>query len=794
MTMKYMIKNNEQGINEIFDDNTYIKVIWEDTLDNHSRLKEKQIEKYFQAKYGTTKVKVIYTPISNKTASIGVNLTADASELVLDDNYQKQLIEKYVKDNNVQVSLNHINQLDNKVNLELENYKEHTNRYKTFRIKEVKFSNFLSYGDDNRINFSEKKGIISVTSSPENFGGKTTLTVDLLLFLFFGTTTKTDKMEDVFNKFTDKDIVDVSGNVEIESDEYMINRTIVRKMSKDGSYTYKSELNFFQVLPRGGVRKLNGEQRKFTEELIKTYIGTFDDFLITILTTGDNLDALINTKPTERGRILTRFIGLEFFREKEKIAKDKYNEWKKTSKLYKYNLIDITPLIDEEQKKINSNNELMVLLGDKLSKINNNIQDNEVSIKNLYMSRHNNIDTQLYQINEEQVLDGISKLEGKIKSKELEISTLIIDSPEPKELYNVDEYGLLKGSLKEHTDNEITYRIELTTLKKRIESLKNSEVCELCKQSLKDIDHTHEYQMLEPKIAEITKVWEEEKNNVETLTYKIENFDKLKNVWDEYNRNKLLIDKYKLELAAYTESLRRGNELLKKYRDGKVMIIENKNIDTEINLIENKNIMLKNEKDSLSLQINGLKKDNDSYLNKINEYNDLVNELKREAIMDKVYATYLDIYGKNGISKMVLSTMIPIINSHLTTLLSDCAEFNLELRMNEKTEVEFWMVDYETGVEKTINSGSGYEKTVSSLALRCVLTKVCSLPKPNIIVFDEITGKVANTNLDKIGEFFEKLKTFFDNIWIISHNPIIKDWADHVINIKKEQNISKLVS
>ena len=167
--------------------------------------------------------------------------------------------------------------------------------------------------------------------------------------------------------------------------------------------------------------------------------------------------------------------------------------------------------------------------------------------------------------------------------------------------------------------------------------------------------------------------------------------------------------------------------------------------------------------------------------------------MKNEETIDNIFIVYLDVYGKNGISKMVLSTMIPLINSHLKILLSDSCEFDLEMRMNDKGEVEFWMSDILSGVEKPLSAGSGYEKTVSSLALRCVLSKVCSLPKPNIIIFDEVTGKVSNDNLDKIALFFDKLKQFFEHIWVISHNPIIQDWADHMVKVKKEENISTVI-
>jgi DNA repair exonuclease SbcCD ATPase subunit len=279
-------------------------------------------------------------------------------------------------------------------------------------------------------------------------------------------------------------------------------------------------------------------------------------------------------------------------------------------------------------------------------------------------------------------------------------------------------------------------------------------------------------------------------SKISDINESIEHLNLVKNQWDNYNKNILLLDKAKLELKSYEDSLNRGTEKLNQYRKIKEMVEKNKQIDTDIQKIKFKIDSLDEQKNMSLLTIRGIDKDIELSHSKIDEYNNLLKELKNEEIIDNIFKTYLDVYGKNGISKMVLSTMIPLINSHLKILLSDTCEFILEIRMNDKSEVEFWMVDQLTGVNKPLNAGSGYEKTVSSLALRCVLSKVCSLPKPNIIIFDEVTGKVSNDNLDKIGLFFDKLKQFFEHIWIISHNPLILDWADHLVTVKKENNIS----
>jgi len=791
-TTKYMT-HSKLNDEQIYDSNNHIKVIWEDTLDNHSNIMEKQIEKYFQNKYKTNKVKVLFKPIVSKNTDMVVEGTADASELVLDENYQKSLIEQYIKDNNITIHMPHLMRLDNTVNGELENYKEHTNRYKTFKIREVEFSNFLSYGDKNKLTFEDKGGITSVISDPPNYGGKTTLTVDLLLFLFFGTTTKTDKNEEIFNRFTNDDTVVVKGKVDIEGETYIIKRTLTRKKNKDGGYTCKGEVDFYQVLPRGGIKQLNGEQRKFTDELIKTYVGTYDDFLITILTTGDNLDDLIKTKPTERGRILTRFIGLEYFREKEKIAKKKYTDWREKSKLYHNNTQDILNKISVEDDKV-MQNELMIISQKQLEDgLKNEINTLKTNLDILFKSRYNDVDTELYKLNEETIQAGIDKVEVLVKQKTNEIHTLEVKIPIPEEQYDIDFYGTQKLQLKELNELEVTLRLKIVSLNETINNLKDSEICQTCKRALDGVNHNDEIVKIENTITTNSNEWESVKEKIIAVTNNITHMDEVKNKWDEYNKNVLLVDRAKLELSTYNESLTRGKDKLNQYRKIKSMVEKNKEIDTDIEATKFKINGLEEQKSLISLQIRGFEKDIELSKNRIGEYNLLIKEIKNEEVIDNIFKVYLDIYGKNGISKMVLSTMIPLINSHLKILLSDTSEFILDIRMNDKGEVEFWMIDQISGIEKPLNAGSGYEKTVSSLALRCVLSKICSLPKPNIIVFDEVTGKVSNDNLEKIGLFFDKLKQFFEHIWIISHNPLIQDWADHSIKVKKDNNISTVL-
>jgi ABC-type lipoprotein export system ATPase subunit len=67
------------------------------------------------------------------------------------------------------------------------------------------------------------------------------------------------------------------------------------------------------------------------------------------------------------------------------------------------------------------------------------------------------------------------------------------------------------------------------------------------------------------------------------------------------------------------------------------------------------------------------------------------------------------------------------------------------------------------------------------------------LPHPGIIVFDEVFGKISNDNLEMVAEFFVKIKEYFDKIFVITHNPLVGQWSDCVVKIKKENNLSKVL-
>jgi hypothetical protein len=282
-------------------ENPSIQVVWEDLQENFTQDKMKSVKHYFQKKYNTTNVNVV-TKVKNVDTE--TMQTVDVSMNITDVNYQLDLLKKFLESKGYGEHLTSILELNKTVENKMKEDDSETTQFKKWYIRNIEFSNFLSYGENQRLNFDKLNGIVVVESDPPNFGGKTVLTVDLLMFLFFNETTKTSKAEEVFNRFTDKDSVVVKGEITIDGEDYIIVRNIERKKSKKGEWNVKTELDFFKKLHDGSLQNFTGEQRRETEAFIKNSIGTKEDFLMTILTTATNLEDLLESKPTARGQVL----------------------------------------------------------------------------------------------------------------------------------------------------------------------------------------------------------------------------------------------------------------------------------------------------------------------------------------------------------------------------------------------------------------------------------------------------------------------------------------------------------
>lgn len=771
-----------------------IRVVWEDNPENYTQERSKRIAKYIVEKYNNPNVQVVFKPKKVTTENGEVEMTV--ADNLMDVNYQRRLFKEWLNNSNIEVDWERLLRLDDKVNEKLSQQRDTDYRYRNWYVKELEWSNFLSYGDGNKISFKELEGITVITSDPLNMGGKTTLALDLLLFLFFNTTTKGSTAIKMFNLFRDKDEVSVKGKIAIDGVDYIIERIVTRKLKRGGNeYNTRTDLYFYRILPDNTIENLEGEQRRETEEFIKKSIGSVDDFLLTIIADADNLEDIIHTKPTEKGRILSRFIGLEIIEDKENIVKEMKSSWAKGLKSDLYNITDLSNEIEDLKNNIQEKSKTIL--------------ENEIEIKSLVSSIESSVEKKETLISKKVEIDG-EVINLRPEDIDREVNDITEKGKKKKEDYDkakesfegmtepVYDEDLHKEFVKQERD--LSLEVEKTKNKiketqSRIKNLEEGEFCSLCKQPLADVDHSEEI--------------EENKNNLNTLgsdllslgekltevSSLVKEQDTIKSSVSEYDRASLVVTKLELDLEKLRIERREKLDLKKRYEDNIGNIEKNKELDSKILGYNAKISNLELEKTNKIKLGERLENEIGQHQIQINKNEEYIKTIKAEEEIKIIFEVYQRMVGKNGIIKIIMKSVMPLINSELDRLLIDTAPFKLEVDINDKKEVEFLIIKENENCETIkypITEGSGFEKTVSSLALRCVMSKVSCLPKPNIIVFDEVLGKVANTNLELVGNFFQKCSEMFPNIFIITHNEIVRDWATKIITINKKNNISSL--
>jgi DNA repair exonuclease SbcCD ATPase subunit len=766
-------------------ENPIIQVVWEDLPENFTQDKIKSVKHYFSKKYNTTNVNVLTKAKNVETETMQ---SIDVSVNINDAQYQLELINNYLKSKGHEDKSEDVLGINRMVENRMSGDEENQAQFKKWYIRNIEFSNFLSYGENQRLDFDKLNGIVVVESDPPNFGGKTVLTVDLLMFLFFNETTKTTKAEEIFNRFSNKDKVHVKGEITIDGEDYVIVRNIERKLSKKGEWNVKTELDFFKKLSDGTLLNFTGEQRRETEAFIKTSIGTKEDFLMTILTTGSNLEDLLESKPTARGQVLSRFMGLEFLKRKEEVGKEIYSEFSKqkisniySSEQLKTDIETHQNSIVELQTKIKESNQSLIEVDEAIAKGKTYRDD-------MLKKKHTNIDQELSLLNPEKTKDEIKEIEREKSGYLTKISEIKV--VEPSKFYEEEIHDKVKEEINILYKEIVKIDTEIASINKLKSSVEGGIKCEHCGIELMNAAITN------AKIAELDGYILQKTTNESAMTVlnrTEESFVDLKKEFDEYEKNKLVKEKYEISVESCDLKIGVLKDKIKRWEEIQDKIQENQKIDSLLIKADVRLDELELQRRSITNSITtneGLIKSLDE---KIEDAKKKIVTIKEEEEKEKIYKIYLELYGKNGISKIIMKTMMPLINTELQRLMEDSCYFKMEIRINDKNEVEFIMIDNGTGVEKLMTSGSGYEKTLSSLALRAVLTKICSLPTPNLVVLDEVFGKISPENLDMVYEFFVKIKDYFEKVFVISHTSVVSSWGDYVVKIKKENNLSKVL-
>ena len=777
-----------------------INVHWNVSPYDYNKEKEKSIIAKFSKKYNLPKEKIKVIPEFLMVDEDGeeISLNNDVIQNIQDPQFQLKLFEAYLKTNNIQgYDFDLIKKIDAEINGKID-YKVY-DKYRRYSIKWIRWDNFLSYGASNYFDFTNISGLTSL--SGDNQAGKTTLSIDLIHFLLFGKTDKVPTQDKIFNKhIPEATTVSVEGCITIDGVDYIIKRTLTRpalarrtdksKTTQKVEY-YKVVGDSTEELEDYDIDNQQEENGVQTNKAIKEAIGIESDFDLIMSVTESTLDDLVEKKEADRGRLLSRWIGLLPLEEKDYHARLKFNSEVKPMLLSnRYNeetlmqeieaYETMIKVLDAEVKKYKKENKTLEKEIENLEKTRTALLSSKATIdQNIMKIDITTLNTKI----QESIFNG--------KKKKEEVESIDKELKEIGEVeFSVEEYDKLQTELASLTGERAIIGERYKNTKHNIEHLKSSEICPTCGRKLDNVDNSSKIKELEKELDTLVKNGTDNKKKIDETTAKVE---KQKANRELYNKKSNLTVK-KSALEVNVEKLRNEYKELaatkKEYEKNSEAITKNNEIDIQI---RNNDVFIQNKRNTKETNTSAIVKNETDIKNhkkQIEDRKEVVKKLNEEEKLVKNWKIYLELVGKNGISKMVLRKTLPIINAKLSQLLSDVCDFDVEVAINQKNDVMFYLI--KDGVYSDLSSGSGFELTASGIALRAVLSELSTIPVSNILTYDEVFGRVSKDNYDNMKNLLEKVSKNYDITLLISHNSEVRDWCEHHITVLKENNISKV--
>lgn len=752
-------------------------------------------------KYGLPLKNVSVNPKPIMVDSDGnkVSLTSDIITSIQDPKFQQNLFKEYIEMKQIEnVDMNMIISIDNQVNafVDFNSY----SKYKSYKFKYVKWKNFLSYGEDNYIDFTKLNGLVLLCGKPQNQSGKTTLARNLLRFALFGRSEKTPNLASVFNRFT-PEVTEmcVEVGLEIEGENYVIRRTVTRPSlnKRTEKSKCKQVVDYFKVVndELEVIENCEAETNQQTNNIIRDSIGSLEDFDLIVSATAKTLGDLFSMGQTDQGKLFSRWLGLLSLEEKEGIAKELYKKNVENSLLSrKYNkatldseIADMKTVIKDNEntatkleKEVNvKNEELLRLNKDKVQIMSERKEVKEILIKTDAVTIENNIK----QINEKLSIERTKFKQQKDEYVKVKDCSFDVDELKKKQQEKIDVVTK-NGAIKQ----------EIQLIKKNIDhinTLIEQKVCPNCGNEVDVKSQTSVIEKEQEKINNLIADGIKNKGLIDEIDKTIAKLESDRENVNLSNRLKLSMTALHTQIENYKLQIEALNKTKEEIEKNKENILFNNEIDNKIRLVDENIKTITYAKETQIRSIQSCKVENERYTKDIKLREELIVKLVEEEKIIRAWNIYKELIGKNGILKIVLKRALPIINNEIATLLNGLVDFDVVLSISDDNKVCIDLVH--DGVSMNVgDAASGYEETMAALALRSALATVSSFAKPNLLVLDEIFGATGSSHYDDIHELLIRIMKNYDFVLDITHNEFIVDWHNQIIEVVKENNISKL--
>ena len=678
-------------------------------------------------------------------------------------------------------------------------------------IKKLRLENIRSYKNE-EITFPESTILLS-----GNIGsGKSTILLSID-FALFGLQKGELNGSTLLRNGTDEGSVEL--HLDIEEKNVIIKSVLKREktIKQDNGYIIINEIK--KDLAPSDLRYKILSLLNYPKELLTKSKSLIYNY--TVYTPQEAMKEILLTDKDSRLDILRKVFDIDKYKrikENSKIFMQKIREKSKEFEGITYNLenlekeknqeeeifkrvqkesIDLKPLIKDKEKELEGNNEIIrktelkirqeIELRNEIQIIENNINNNKNNLNSL-KEEEGNIENKIKATDIKEIKEIKEEL-----LKDLEIKIKALEDKHKINIQNISELETKK-----------VLSIEIK------EKITNLNFCPLCQQEV-NLNHKHKITEQENKKIEQLSSILSSRLKEDELTQK--EIVSLKNKLEELKAEKQRIEIQKIKIENLKEKqkkLIKIKEEIEKINDN-IKRLNEQSIKFKSELEKFKNISKayqeqREKLNTIQRELNNLKIRETELITKLNSSKEKINYLDKEIQHKNKAKSNLKKLRElhQYINDMFISLMDLIENQVLLKVHSD---FNILFQKwfdviinNEDIKVtldkEFTPLILQNEHEIEYLNLSGGEKTSVALAYRLSLNQIINnlitnIKTKDLIILDEPTDGFSYEQLDRIKLVLDELKV--KQIILVSHEPKIESFVEHVIKLEKENHISRII-
>ena len=727
---------------------------------------------------------------------------------------QETLIKEYLKDYRLNSDLlQRVFKLNSKYNSDVEQFYE-VDRNVNWTLDSIEWSNLFNYGENNKINFNKLSGIVGIFG--KNFSGKSSI-IDSILYVLYNSTSKNERKNlNIINQ--NKNVGAGTANISIGNKKYTVQRKsekYVKKLKGEETLEAKTDVDFeCYHSATEKVEVLNEITRSETDRNIRKHFGTLEDFLLTSMSSQLGALQFISEGSTRRKEILAKFLDLEIFDKKYKLAKEDAADLRGAlkrleGKEFDDDIFAVEKDIIFNESQTRSHSESCEMFKKERIEFQQKADEIQKSI--------DSIPTEVIDI--KQVIKYIGK-------KEKECGTTIAD------IINLKDELIEKEGLIEKIDNFInSFNVEELHDKKEIASEKlilldniNKEVDSLKKETknkerkiqlLKEVPCGDQYPNckficdahsassevvnLTVKVTELNRHYGEvdseiKELNLEQIEDYLQKYQEVLNKKEDSLRSTatttLLIEKNEITLKSLEKEAESLGQQKNTYYDNKDIIDNKGSFIKELNKVKNSLLLKEKKLEECQEALLGFYKEHGSLEQKLNSLKEEKQELLDLREEYSAYDLYMRCMHSNGIAYDIIKKKLPLINNEIAKILVNVVSFEVFFDADDRHLRIF--IKHPKHEPRPLEMGSGAEKTIAAMAIRLGLWKVSNLPKSNIFILDEPGTSLDADNMDGFVAILELVKSYFKTVLLISHLDSLKDCVDMEITIDKDGDYARV--